>query len=135
MAARLIRFGTAYLSLILGVALPVNASAKPLTSEACVRLVDEHGRLSRGGIEKSLARDPASARDNIKAEQLALIERFLFIESQIRFRCPAVKLPGLEITPPSKAQTAKVEKKQSRPRGPMIPLPKRKPASPAKRAG
>jgi len=129
------RFGTVFIGLILSAAIPVTGSAKPLTSEACVRLVNEHGKLSRGGVEKSLARDPAGERDSIKAEQLALIERFLFIESQIRFRCPTVKLPGLEITPPSKARTAKVEKNRSQPRGPSIPLPKRKPASSAKRAG
>lgn len=117
-----------YVALILGLAIHTNASAKPLTSKACVRLVDEHDKLSRGGIEKSLARNPASAHETLKAEQLALVERFLFIESQIRFRCPASKLPGLEITPPSKAQTAKAEKKRSRPRGPSLPLPKRKPA-------
>ena len=131
----MMRFGTVFLGLILSAAIPVRGSAKPLTSEACVRLVNEHDTLSKGGVEKSLARDPASERDNIKAEQLALIERFLFIESQIRFRCPAVKLPGLKITPPSKARTAKVEKNRRRPRGPSIPLPIRKPASSAKRAG
>lgn len=129
------RFGTAFLGLILGAALPVTASAKPLPSEACVRLVDEHDKLSKNGIEKSLDQDPAKASENIKAEQLANIERFLFIESQIRFRCPAVKLPGLKISPPSKAQAAKLVKKKARSRGPMIPLPERKPAPSAKRAG
>ena len=129
------RFGIAFLGLILGVALPINASAKPLPSEACVRLVDEHDKLSKGGIEKSLAQDPATASENIEAEQLANIERFLFIESQIRFRCPAVKLPGLKTPAPSKAQAAKMEKKQIQPRGPEVPLPKRKPVPPSKRAG
>jgi hypothetical protein len=122
------RFGTAYLSLILAMALPVNAWAKPLSSEACVKLTDEHNKLSKGGIEKSLAQDPAITSKKIKAEQLASIKRFLFIESQIRFRCPSVVLPGLEIRAPSKVKVIKVEKKQSRRRGPRIPLPERKPA-------
>lgn len=129
------RFGTAFLGLILAVALPANAPAKPLASEACVRLVDEHAKLSKDGIEKSLAQDPAKASETIKAEQLANIERYLFIESQIHFRCPAMKLPGLKTPAPSKAQAAKMGKKKVQPRGPMIPLPKRKPALPAKRAG
>ena len=128
------RFGALFWGLILYAALSANALAKPLTSEACVALVDEHNRLSKDGIEKSLAQDPVNASTNIKAEKLASIERFLFIESQIRFRCPAVKLPGLEIKAPAKTKAAKVEKKKIRSRGPKIPLPKRKPAPPAKRA-
>jgi hypothetical protein len=129
------RIGTAFLGLILGVAFTANASAKPLASEACVRLVDEHARLSRDGIEKSLAQDPAKASETIKAEQLANIERFLFIDSQIRFRCPAMKLPRLKTPASSKAQKAKIDKKKARPRGPMVPLPDRNPAPAAKRAG
>lgn len=129
------RFGTAFLGLILGVAFSAHASAKPLASEACVRLVDEHARLSRDGIEKSLTQDPAKASETIKAEQLANIERFLFIEGQISFRCPAMKLPGLKTPASAKAKAAKMDKKKVRPRGPMVPLPARNPAPPAKRAG
>ena len=121
------RFGTAFLSLILGVALHVNASAKPLSSEECVRLVDEHAKLTRNGIEKSLAQAPPVISETSKTEQLASIERFLFLESQIKFRCPDVILPGEEEAVATKTPAVTLKKIQTRPRGPKVPLPERKP--------
>jgi len=113
-----------------------DAAAKRLSSEACTKLAKEHTDLANGGIEQTMNGDPVKARTALKDEQLARIERFLFIEGQIRFRCPQTKLPGMGPPKPSKTQAAKLEKKQpKKPKGPVVPLPNRKPKPPARDAG
>lgn len=113
------------------------ARAKPLSSEECTKLVAEHAELSKKDVESLMDQDPVIAAKQMKPEQLSDIERFLFIEGQIRFRCPAVKLavpdPPAFDPPEDQSKTAESEDKQ--PAGPTVPLPERKPARSAKRAG
>lgn len=114
-----------------------HAAAKPLSSEECTKLVAEHAELAKKDIESLMDQDPVMAAKQMKPEQLSEIERFLYIEGEIRFRCPAVKLavpvpPAFE-PPEEQEKTAESEAKQ--PSGPTVPLPDRKPARSAKRAG
>ncbi len=129
-----------------------DAAAKRLSSKACVKLVSEHAELAMSGAEKAMNGDPENAGAALKKEQLARIERFLFIEGQIRFRCPEIKLPGLGAPKPSKTQAveleknyaaelkkkraAKLEKKRlMKQKGLVVPLPERKPKPPSKSTG
>ncbi|GBE43193.1 hypothetical protein BMS3Bbin10_01269 [bacterium BMS3Bbin10] len=127
---------TALLGLSVLAASRGDTAAKPLSSEACVKLVNEHTELAKGGIEEAMNQDPENAGAALNEEQLARIERFLFIEGQIRFRCPEVQLPGLGVPEPSKTQAAKLEKKKiKKPKGPAVPMPERKPKLPSKSPG
>ncbi len=119
--------------------LPSASFSKPLTSGACVELVNEHARLLKTGVETHMKGDPAVASSTLKPEQLANIDRFLFIEGQLRFRCPEVRLPGLGVPATSEAQAAKFQKRAKqeaaahrasqakKPKGPAVPLPDRNP--------
>ncbi len=137
---------------ILAFVMPHTALAKPLSSEACVQLVNEHSTLAKSGVEQQLKGEPASAGTTLKAEQLANIDRYLFIEGQIRFRCPEIKLPGMKSPAHSKEQAAEFQKRATReaqarkaaeqkakekdkPAGGGIPLPDRNPKRQAKAAG
>lgn len=114
--------------------------AKPLSSEDCAKLVSEHSDLAKKDIEAMMDQDPAIASTSMSPEQLAEIERFLFIEGEIRFRCPEIKLavpkpPAPEPTP-EEAKTASEKTQQpEQPAGPPVPLPQRKPKPSSKRAG
>jgi len=126
-----------------------HAWAKPLSSEECAKLVSEHADLEKKNIETRMDQDPAIAVPLLKPDQLAEIERFLHIEGEIRFRCPEIKLavpapPMMESD--SEAPITTSDKKQGavnlngvqdvrEPKGPPVPLPRRKPSPPAKRAG
>ena len=128
--------GTALLGLSILALAHGDAAAKRLPGEACTKLAGEHTELVKSGIEQAMNGDPVKASTALKQEQLARIERFLFIEGQIRFRCPQIKLPGMETPKPSKTQAAKLEKKQpKKPKGPLVPLPMRKPKPPPPSAG
>ncbi len=73
------------------------AAAKPLLSETCVKLAGEHVELRKAGIEEAMdQQDPQKAGEALKPDDLAKIERYLFIEGQIRFRCPEIKLPSIK---------------------------------------
>lgn len=121
-----------------GVLLPLiwqPALAKPLSSEDCAKLVGEHAELSGRGIEKAMDREPANADQQMKPEEFADIERYLFIEGQIRFRCPGVRLAIPEPAEPPQEQAAKGEKREPKaPAGPPVPLPRRKPSPVAEKA-
>lgn len=93
------------------------AAAKPLSGEECSKLVSEHAELARKGIEERMDVDPTTAGEQLSKDELNEIERFLFVEGQIRFRCPEVQLA---VPDPPK---------------PTVPLPRRKPVPPTKRAG
>ncbi|MEM8744370.1 MAG: hypothetical protein AAGF14_07040 [Pseudomonadota bacterium] len=121
-------------------ALPGFALAKPLSSEACVALVNEHAKLLKTGVEQQMRGDPAKAGSTLQPQQLANIDRFLFIEGQIRFRCREIKLPGLGTPKNSEAQAAQFQKRakqeadarranaqRNKPKGPAVPLPDRNP--------
>lgn len=92
-------------------------SAKPLSSEECAKLVAEHAELAKRGIEKRMDMDPVTAGESLTKDELNEIERFLFVEGQIRFRCPEVQLAVPD--PPM----------------PTVPMPLRKPSPPARSAG
>ena len=139
MTSGLTRIGAAFLGLTVLSAQLVPVSAKPLLSETCVKLVGEHVELRRGGIEAAMDHDPEKAGEILKPEELANIERYLFIEGQIRFRCPEIKLPGIKELNLSKSKNKKIKKAKikeakpvapKKPAGPPVSLPNRKPAPP-----
>ncbi len=139
MTSGLTRIGTALLGLTVLATQLVPVSAKPLLSETCVKLVGEHVELRKGGIEASMDHGPEKAGEIMKPEELAKIERYLFIEGQIRFRCPEIRLPGIKEPDLSKSKKSKIKKAKikeakpvapKKPAGPPAPLPKRKPAPP-----
>ena len=90
------RIFTAFLGLMALTTLYSQTLAKPLQSETCVKLAGEHIELRKAGIEEAMDQDPTKAGEVLKPEQLAQIERYLFIEGQIRFRCPEIRLPGIK---------------------------------------
>jgi len=135
----LTRIGTATLGLTVLATQLVPVSAKPLLSETCVKLVGEHVELRKGGIEASMDHGPEKAGETMKPEELAKIERYLFIEGQIRFRCPEIRLPGIKEPDLSKSKKSKIKKakiKEAKPVAPKkpaglpAPLPNRKPEPP-----
>lgn len=118
-----------------------SAEGKSLSKEACAKLVEEHGGLLKGGIVLAMNKDPEKAREELQPEKLANIERFLFIDGQIRFRCPNVRLPAIkapELSEPRKAKVEEGDKKPEqvkKPDGPPAPPPKRKPDFPGNESG
>lgn len=102
------------------------AIAKPLTTQECTRLVEEHAILVNKDIETLMERDPKEAKDLFKPEQLADIERYLYLEGEIRFRCPEVKLAIPELPAPEPKKAA-AKKKAPVPAGPSAPMPARNP--------
>lgn len=140
----LTRIGAAFLGLTVLATQLMPVLAKPLLSETCVKLVGEHVELRKGGIEASMDHGPEKAGETMKPEELAKIERYLFIEGQIRFRCPEIKLPGLKEPNLLKSKNSKIKEAKikeakpvapKKPADPPAPLPKRKPAPPKKKAG
>ncbi|MDA7946639.1 MAG: hypothetical protein MPJ78_04105 [Hyphomicrobiaceae bacterium] len=127
-------------------ALTSPSPAKPLSSDACVALVNEHASLLKAGVESHMRGDPAAAGSTLNPRQLANIDRFLFIEGQIRFRCREIKLPGLGTPKNSETQAADFQKRakqeanarktQAKKRkGPAVPLPDRNPKRRSNAAG
>ena len=106
-----------------------SAVAKPLTTQECTRLVDEHTILAKKDVETLMDRDPSEAKDLLKPEQLADIERYLYLEGEIRFRCPEVKLaiPEQPAPEPEKAAAKAATKETAAPAGPSVPMPDRNP--------
>ncbi len=90
--------------MVLALPLSQQVAAKPLLSETCVKLASEHTELRKGGIEEAMNQDPQKAGEILKPDDLAKIQRYLFIEGQIRFRCPKIKLPGLKEPDSSKSK-------------------------------
>lgn len=112
------------------------AWTKPLSSQECAILVSEHSDLTKKDLEATMEQDPAIAAPLLKPEQLAEIERYLFIEGEIRFRCPEIQLAKPKSLEPEPSKTADIKKAEpEKPSGPPVPLPRRKPSPPAKRAG
>jgi hypothetical protein len=103
---------TAALLGVLALATAGGAGAAPLTADECHRLNGEHKELVGAGLEASLAKGPEWARANLSPDDLARIRHFL------------------EIVRPSEPATAAA----AAPKGPIIPLPLRRPEPPA-RAG
>lgn len=114
------------------------AQAKPLTTQECTSLVEEHAKLSSKNIEKLMDQDPIEASEKLNPNELAEIERFLFVEGQIRFRCPAVKLkvpppPELEVREATnqadakKKGTSAIAESEPVNKGPRVPFPDRNP--------
>lgn len=138
MTSGLTRIGTVFLGLT-ALAAPLSpAAGKPLLSKTCVKLVGEHTELAKGGVEESMNHDPEKAGEILKPEELTNIERYLFIEGQIRFRCPEMRLPGIKDPDLSKSKEAKIKeakpKPPKKPKGPPAPVPTRKPARQQKKA-
>lgn len=103
------------------------AMAKPLSTEECTKLVGEHAGLVKKDVEKLMDTDPATATEKLKPEQLIDIERYLFLEGEIRFRCPEVKVAIPELPKPE-PQKAKVEEPPLvDDDGPGVPMPDRNP--------
>lgn len=101
------------------------ASAKPLSSEECEELISEWKGLV--SVENMVRQDPqAAVKAGLNAQKLERIKRYLFVEEQLRFRCPGVKLPDVPM--PQDANASET------PSGPTVPLPLRKPAAPRKGA-
>ena len=125
------RFYTAFLGLMALATQLSPAAAKPLLSEICVKLASEHIELGKGGVEESMNHDPEKAGEILKPEELAKIERYLFIEGQIRFRCPEIRLPGIKVPDLSKTKEAGIDdakpKTRKKRKGPPAPPPKRNP--------
>jgi hypothetical protein len=103
------------------------AVAKPLLSEACVELASEHTKLRKGGVEEVMDQDPQKAGETLNPEDLAKIERYLFIEGQIRFRCPKIKLPKIKDPNLKKSEGEGNEKAKrkppKKPQGSLTPPP------------
>lgn len=103
-------------------------AAKPLDNESCTKIVDEFDSLRKSGVEKAMDSDPAKAKENMSPQMMVNIERYLFLEGQLRFRCPHIKLslPGEQRS----AETDEEDKKnQEKPKKPAANSPKKKPIS------
>lgn len=66
--------------------------AEPLPKEDCDRLLAEQSELTTSGVRDHLARGPAWGKANLSPPELKKVERFIFIEEQLSFRCGFAKL-------------------------------------------
>jgi hypothetical protein len=72
------------------------AMAMPLDKASCDQLKAEKAALEGGGALAAMAKGAQWAKDNLKPEQLAQIQRMLDVDGQLLFRCngrPLVVLP------------------------------------------
>jgi hypothetical protein len=70
--------------------------AMPLDKTSCDQLKAEKAALEGGGARAAMAKGAQWAKDNLKPEQLAQIQRMLDVDGQLLFRCngrPLVELP------------------------------------------
>jgi hypothetical protein len=72
------------------------AMAMPLDKASCDQLKAEKAALEGGGALAAMAKGAQWAKDNLKPEQLAQIQRMIDVDGQLLFRCngqPLVVLP------------------------------------------
>jgi hypothetical protein len=72
------------------------ALAMPLDKESCDKLKAEKAMLEEGGARSAMGKGAQWAKDNLKPEQLARIQRMIDVDGQLLFRCngrPLVVLP------------------------------------------
>lgn len=113
--------GLACLAVLVG-----RLGAEPLPKETCDLLKGEQDTLANGGIKDEMAKGPEWARNNLKAERLKAIERYIDIGEQLSFRCglAKAKLTLPEEPAPDLGGPAKVESPNAKPKPRTRPTPK-----------
>ncbi|MFM9940351.1 MAG: hypothetical protein ACKVP7_12750 [Hyphomicrobiaceae bacterium] len=113
------------------------ALAEPLAKEDCEKFKVEQAALEKAGIKDVLQKGATWGRANLGADKLKQVERFIFLEEQLSFRCGQAKarltLPFAEEDQPPAApeDAAKAETGDPAVTPPVAkakPKPKPKPA-------
>ena len=113
---------------LISAALPVVAGAamaEPLDKESCANLQVERSKLLTRDMQAALDQGPDWVKTHLKNEDIERVRRFLSVEEQIQFRCRG----GGAAKVPTKSTAATPEYASP------VPLPDRKPASPAAEGG
>ncbi len=101
------------------------AVAEPLDKESCANLQVERSKLLSRDMQAALDQGPDWVKNHLTEEAIDRVRRFLSVEEQLQFRCRGggvAKVPAKSTDPtPQDAAT--------------VPLPDRKPISPAAEAG
>jgi hypothetical protein len=101
------------------------AVAEPLDKESCANLQVERSKLLTRDMQAALDQGPDWVKNHLTEEAIDKVRRFLSVEEQIQFRCRGggvAKVPAKSTDPtPQDAAT--------------VPLPDRKPTSPAAESG
>ena len=100
------------------------AAAAPLEPAECKSLQSEHEALLAEGTKRDMAKGPAWAKANLRADRLDKIARLITVEEKLSFRCGQMVTASPQLREPPPEETAKAApagKGFSR-----IPLPIRK---------
>ena len=101
------------------------AVAEPLDKESCGNLQVERSKLLTRDMQAALDQGPDWVKNHLNDEAIDRVRHFLSVEEQIQFRCrgggvPKVPAKSTDTTPQEAA---------------TVPLPDRKPTSPAAESG
>jgi hypothetical protein len=116
------------LAALVSAALPLAgavAMAEPLDKESCANLQVQRSKLLTRDMQAALDQGPDWVKTHLNYEAIDRVRQFLSVEEQIQFRCRGggvAKVPANSTdTTPGNTET--------------VPLPDRKPASPAAESG
>ena len=101
------------------------AVAEPLDKESCANLQVERSKLLTRDMQAALDQGPDWVKNHLNDEAIDRVRHFLSVEEQIQFRCRGggvAKVPA-KSTDPTPQDVA------------TVPLPDRKPTSPAAESG
>ena len=113
---------------LISAALPLVAAAamaEPLDKESCANLQVERSKLLTRDMQAALDQGPDWVKTHLKDEEIERVRHFLSVEEQIQFRCRG---GGVTKVP---AKSTATTPEDALP----VPLPDRKPASPAAEGG
>ena len=99
--------------------------AEPLDKESCANLQSQRKQLLNRDMQAALDQGPDWVKNHLNDEAIDRVRHFLSVEEQIQFRCRG----GGVAKVPAKSTGATPEDAAS------VPLPDRKPTSPAAESG
>ena len=117
---------------------------EPLPKEDCDRLKGEHAKLEAAGAKDNFAKGASWGRANLGGDRLKQVERYIYLEEQLMFRCGVasarIVLPfAEEDAPPVAPDEAKVDgagapaatpKAKPKPKPKVVVMPPETPQAP-----
>ena len=101
------------------------AVAEPLDKESCANLQVERSKLLTRDMQAALDQGPDWVKNHLNDEAIDRVRHFLSVEEQIQFRCRG---GGVAKVPAKSTDTTPQD-------AASVPLPDRKPTSPAAESG
>ena len=108
------------------------AMAEPLDKESCANLQIERKKLLTRDMQAALEQGPDWVKNHLNDEAIGRVRHFLSVEEQIQFRCRG----GGVAKVPAKSTDAAPDSAATAPENAAtVPLPDRKPTTPAAESG